>query len=624
MTDDCWSSHARAISLLIPALAVVFGAGCTDASESNDPETGTADVRRDAADIGTNTRDGGDPKTGPSGDAADGGDVEDVGVEEIEIPPVFSVEAHGFTTSEDCSACHSNADGSDAMRGPSGEAVGMYDLWRASMMANAARDPFWRAQVSAEVKKSPDASEKIEDKCLTCHTPMAHRATRRAGNSKLSMDIIGEQSDLGNLARDGVSCAACHQIEPDGLGQPESFTGGFVISETKKAYGPYEDVHAEPMKNRSGFETMRGDHMLDSSLCGSCHTLYTDPIDSAGNSTAAAHFPEQTPFLEWKNSQYYSSREGGDTECQDCHEPTTDAQGEPIETQIANTKFGGDYPLEKVPERSPYGRHLFIGGNTLVPAILRDHSDALNPSASDQAFDALIEKVERQLRERTADVEVVGATRERGRLEVRVGIETLTGHKFPTGYPSRRAWLHVEVSSNGGESIFESGGVDSEGRIVGGEGDVLASETPSGPVVPHRNVVDSQDQVQIYQSLMEDADGEVTWRLMRAADYRKDNRLLPKGWSSEHPAMEDIGPVGADSDSNFAGGGDQVLYRVDLPPSASGPFQVNVELYYQVLSHRFASELFQVETRAVQVFRTYWEEADRQPIAVDSATVTVD
>ena len=46
------------------------------------------------------------------------------------------------------------------------------------------------------------------------------------------------------LARDGVTCSLCHQIAPDNLGKPESFSGGFLVGEDREIYGPHDDVFA--------------------------------------------------------------------------------------------------------------------------------------------------------------------------------------------------------------------------------------------------------------------------------------------------------------------------------------------------------------------------------------------
>ena len=61
-----------------------------------------------------------------------------------------AVEWGHFATAEVCADCHSNHDSSDAMRDAAGRPVGPYDLWGATPMANAARNPYWWAAVAAE------------------------------------------------------------------------------------------------------------------------------------------------------------------------------------------------------------------------------------------------------------------------------------------------------------------------------------------------------------------------------------------------------------------------------------------------------------------------------------------
>ena len=122
-----------------------------------------------------------------------------------------------FRTSDRCLACHKGVVTSDGLDVSIG-----YD-WRASMMANSARDPYWQAAVRREVLDYPDASNEIEDNCSSCHMPMARTSALMSGrtgsvfaNLPVSESIEGEAA----LAVDGVSCAACHQISQDGLELP--------------------------------------------------------------------------------------------------------------------------------------------------------------------------------------------------------------------------------------------------------------------------------------------------------------------------------------------------------------------------------------------------------------------
>ena len=140
------------------------------------------------------------------------------------------------------------------------------------------------------------------------------------------------------------------------------------------------------------------------------------------------------PFLEWRNSDYDGSKH-----CQDCHLPRLD---EPI-------KVSSRPPW--LEPRKPFWRHQFAGGNAFMLSLLAQNADALETNADAKQFKAMIEKSREQLR-RAAKLRVTGE-RERDSLVLRVEVENLAGHKFPTGHPYRRAWLHVRVADRAGHAV---------------------------------------------------------------------------------------------------------------------------------------------------------------------------
>jgi hypothetical protein len=197
-------------------------------------------------------------------------------------------------------------------------------------------------------------------------------------------------------------------------------------------------------------------------------------------------------------------------------------------------------------------------------------------------------------------------------------VAAATGHKFPTSFPSRRAWLHVAVTDAAGMVIWESGARNADGTISGNAADVDASAFE-----PHYDIITQPDQVQIYEPIMGDNEGQVTYTLLRAAQYLKDNRMLPAG--AEKAALSaEIAVYGeAAGDANFLGGSDLVTYRMEVR-GATGPFMVSAELLYEPLSYQFVVDLLADETELTERFGRYWGEADRAPLvvaAIEPATV---
>jgi hypothetical protein len=475
------------------------------------------------------------------------------------------------------------------------------------MMANAARDPYWQASVSAEILENPHLQEIIEDRCATCHMPMAHIAATESGDE---VRILGEgglldpSNPLHSFVMDGVSCSLCHQIRADGLGDVTSYSGGFTIDTLLRApdrlvFGPYtiEDEQADIMQSVSGFRPEQGLHITQSTFCATCHTLYTPYVDATGQ--MAGDFPEQVPYFEWFYSDYRRTRP-----CQDCH--MQEAQGG---VKISNTS-------EVL--RSPYSLHTFVGGNVYMLEILKSFPDELGVTASTAHFENTQALTLEQLQTKTATIELEDVRLSGPRLSVDVKIENLAGHKFPTGFPSRRAWIRFVVQDSAGTVIFESGGYAEDGSIVGN-----AADFEEGAFEQHYTAIVQPEQVQIYEAMLEDTERRITTTLLRAARYRKDNRLLPSGFEKAAP-YEDIAVRGeAREDEDFQGGGDTIRYVVDVG-SAQGSLTVTVELLYQSIGFRWAENLRGVDAPEVRRFIGYYDAIPNLPVVVASATLELD
>ena len=492
-----------------------------------------------------------------------------------------------------CASCHIGLrDGANAD-------VSMPTAWRSTMMGNAARDPVWQAKVSSEVARFPALQEVIEKKCTTCHMPMAETQAVIEGKpvAALGDGFYNPTNPLHPAAIDGVSCTLCHQVANVNLGKMESFSGHYTVDAStnppnRLIYGPYQQPDAQVMRNNSGFNPVYGAHMASAEQCGTCHNLYTPYVDAQGK--ILGEFPEQTPYTEWQYSRF-----GAETaSCQSCHMPL--AQGGVV---ISNR------PGRLAP-RQPFYQHFFVGGNAFMLNILYGWGDELEIGADKAHFDATQARITNQVGQDTANLTLKSLALKDGKLSAQLQVNPLTGHKFPTSFPSRRAWLHVTVADAAGKVIFESGKHNIDGTIAGN-----AADTDPAAFEPHYDVIIQPDQVQIYEPIMGDNEGHVTYTLLRGAQYLKDNRLLPEG-ADKAKLPADIAVYGeAVGDANFVGGGDLVTYQVDVQ-GATGPFTFSAELLYEPLSYRFIQDLLADKTPLTERFGGYYGETDKMSLRV--------
>ena len=494
-----------------------------------------------------------------------------------------------FKTAAACTACHTG------LTAASGEDISIAIDWRGSMMANSSRDPYWQAAVRRETMDHPRAAAEIEDECAVCHMPMSRAqsaAAGRKGKVFAHLAVSTKASPLDALAQDGVSCTLCHQISAAKLGAANSFTGGFVVERATPAaaprvFGPFEidQGRMAVMQSASGFQPSPAAHIRQSEMCATCHTLYTNARGASGE--IVARFPEQVPYLEWRHSAFPAERQT----CQTCHMPAV----------------AGDTAMASVlgQPRSGVARHSFRGSNVFMLRLLNRYRGELGVTASSADIERAVEATTRFLRDDTASLTIDLIERAGGRLHVDVTVTNRAGHKLPTGYPARRAWIDFAVKDQQGRILFRSGEVSPDGAIAGNDNDADPSRFE-----PHHDRIEDEAQVQIYESVMAAANGSPTTGLLQGVRYAKDNRLLPRGFDkrSAHP---DTAVVGAENDPSFEGGRDRIRYSVPVAESAA-PLTVEAVLRFQPIGFRWAKNLEAYDAPETRRFMNYYAAGSRE------------
>jgi hypothetical protein len=519
-----------------------------------------------------------------------------------------------FSGSGNCATCH------DGLTDTSGENVSIVRDWGASMMANAAKDPLWRAKVATELERNAHLAPLIKDKCTKCHAPMANYEITKVQGGEVPLfgadGVLNPNHALYDAAMNGVSCTLCHQIENDAnLGTLEGFSGHYNINQTKTIYGQFSDIFGQPMVNFTGYTPAYSEHVSDSALCATCHNLKTPYVDAAGNvltTTPESEFPEQMPYTEWENS-IFADIGSNPTSCQDCHMPKTTSK-------VSNRPMW-------LGTKAGFAKHHLVGANTVMLTMLRDNAAQLDVTSTN--LDLSIDRA-RTMLQSAATVEIVSASVNSGTLEARVKVQNNSGHKAPTSYPSRRMWLHFKVTDSNDTVVFESGKINADGSIT----DVKSDAGPVDCGVPpelqfesHYNKITTPDQVQIYETIMGDSDGCITYTLLRAAQYLKDNRLTPKGFD-KFAVPDDVAVHGAAlNDPDFNLGSDEVVYRIPATVSGEpvfGELNVSVSLKFQTIMHGYLQDLYRDDQlQQVQDFRTMYEAQSLKHETIANAQTTV-
>jgi mono/diheme cytochrome c family protein len=555
--------------------------------------------------------------------------------EPLAIPPVTRDhvfpgpgEPPQFMTSDQCLPCHSGQAGknrTNMFRHAKGDKpefdFSPHGEWRWSPMGLAGRDPIFYAQLESQLAQHPQHAAMIQNTCFSCHGVMGQHQLKLDQPDRMfdqalvyQVDPSNPDSKYGALARDGVSCAACHHIAEDKRPVKELFTGNFPTGPADKIYGPYNDVQTRSMKDTTGVTPVEGKHMKSSRVCGACHTVLLPVFDKEGKQVG--EFLEQATYPEWLNSAYQNEYgQGSDVQtCQDCHMPRT-LDGEPTAGRIANVQ-DDQYP--EAPARAPieeltvkyregFSRHRLLGLNALLLTMFEQNDHLLGVRKKDfmtnskEGLSNALRGIDQIAKTQTADISIETLSLKSGVLESSVKLVNKVGHRFPSGVGFRRAFLEFAVLDKAGDVLWASGRTNDVGFIIGPDGKSLPSELHENKAYqPHYEVVESEDQVQIYEELVKDPYGEFTTGFLDIKSVVKDNRLLPKGWTREGPKgfpwAKETAPHGkADHDKDFTDGqgGDLTRYRIALSPKLQkSAHRVVATLYYQSAPPGFLTDRF--------------------------------
>jgi hypothetical protein len=327
----------------------------------------------------------------------------------------------------------------------------------------------------------------------------------------------------------------------------------------------------------------------------------------------------------------------------------TEFAGKPLTAmQIANIESSAFAPTtERLPdaeltlrERDRFARHSLHGLNLFLnqmfqqfPLLLGirqiDYMGSILPSTTPALVTGAHSIVE-LAREQTATIELSSLTIDQasGQLEAEVTVENLAGHFLPSGVGFRRVFIELVVEGKDGAPLWASGRTNALGVIVEGTGDaVLATEygrPDSTEFQPHYQLIERQDQVQIYQELVKDSDGVLTTSFLRRAEPIKDNRLRPKGFDvaqfERDPSpfvrlmAEEIEHMPSFADPDYSdparAGRDVLRYRFELDPEQAQQItRVTVRLFSQsippsYLQQRFADAKHGPDRSEIE--RLYW------------------
>ena len=463
-----------------------------------------------------------------------------------------------------CVMCHSKT-----KNGPADP----FFSWQGGMMAQAARDPVFRAGLAIANQDIKGVGEF----CIRCHSPRGWLEGRSAAP---------DASLLNREDLHGVSCDVCHHLV-----DPLSAEAKKLARETPPGYGNAmmvvdpENVVRGPYGDGNGampHKVMQSPYHASSELCANCHDVSNPTLaqDVKIQPPASYGHIERT-YSEWALSDF--ARKEQLQTCQSCH--------------FAPVPGGGQASKYGDLQRDHFVRHDGVGGSTWVQdAILKIWEGR---DLNREALDAGKENARKLLK--TAAALRLDLSAGKARLV----ITNLTGHKLPTGYPEgRRMWVNVRFVGKDAQVLSELG-------RYGEQEDTLAGKKVTVPTLL------GAEGTRVYECLpgLSNAQAEKfgkpagkSFHFVLNDITVKDNRIPPRGFKKAAFASRLCAPVGAD----YADG--QFWDELEFPMPA-GTESVEVRLMYQSVSWeylKFLVEENKIDAWGKDLYRA-WEQTGKCP-----------
>ncbi len=339
----------------------------------------------------------------------------------------------------------------------------IFTQWQWSAHSLSHRNSFY---LSERAQNESGGNKKFSTFCDYCHTPVAALAGLSPADPALS-----------GPATEGIGCDFCHVV----TGSAGPGNARYHLSPGRVKYGPFEDPLPTPFHDSRYAEIFK-----KADYCGICHQA-NHPQNN---------LPLSSTYREWKESSLANRR----IECQDCHMTPGPGVARP-NPGVAAT--GAPKKREHV------STHFFTGSNVY-----------LAEQAGKAAQASLAREQLRAAAELFLSLPEYFLPYQPVQISVRVR-NSGAGHYLPTGFTMfKEMWLEVTVTDHQGRKIYESGTLDSEGRLK------------QGSVV--------------YTTVLGDSAGSPTLNIREATSVLSDRRIPPQQYLDEYfeiPQAPDRGPL---------------------------------------------------------------------------------